>query len=1142
MPIFIRYIKNGKIFDFLQNLIYHLEMKCPKCGYNIEDNASVCPKCKKVLKLHCPNCGSDSTSNTCKKCGFVIITKCHKCGKINPTINGTCTKCGFSTYTSASINSSNIDEFACVTVDFPNLDVFKKAFGPIKLFEKFKINLDNLIVNYTKTYNLKREIIDNTYIIRFNKSRTFIESAISAMEAAIEIQTLVTDLNTKLNKLTNKSLACNIAILKRDIYSKPSDYKSGFNIKLLYQHNDKSKILNRLQIITDSYIYNELSDKYALSALSAVMIKQTMVMFFELNLPKYIKVKKEDNKLKQSLQQRIEAIPEEDSQDSDLTNKAIPFNDIICSFLTTENINFSDVICNKIKNNLKNIISVKKNTDFSFDMFRLISNISRVKQYKNIISVNCNDRMLNSPYGLFSEILNQIYKFNQVSGLVESNDYTAIKDDDSGFIKSLISLSKRDFPHPEDCRYSLFDLFRTIFYNELKDCALIIDNAEKIDDTSLEFIQTILKDFSSVNTDIILIGSSAFSFHKNAQFLLRNICYTEIKLKRTKIKSIEKKYKNIFDVFSEMPYGELLIKNSEGNTTYVEAVVDYLFDKKILYYDNKKELKISKERDILIPTSIENVDYMRITKMQEDNPSAFVLLAELAFIGNCNASILPLLNFPKVMGIIKYLIDESLIFLNNGFIIVKNNEILINIFKSILSDEDIKKIAETIENNLYKRGMKYSLELELFRITDMRKEEFRTLQNLSEVSATLGDFSAYWNCCNQLLKMIDNHITEHSQEEIDKYKMQIYGNLANLLYKYTPEKIQNIAQILLEYLEKCGNDDEIVTLCNKMLQGCLISGNYSHALKLIHNILSRFPNKSINPAGDEFDVTFFMLTLVKIEILFSIGDLNDCAKAGEEILKLFTNINILDSRPEGVPEKQYNELIFDSFMFSGISKVLLLKNDLKTYLSNISNTISVGKKSTQIPECFEFLQKLENLLHGYNVETVEGNIYKNKFAFVLDKIILAFTKYSKEPEKFAKIIHKAKLHSASTKLRQFELFCDVMIGYSYLELNETEKASSIFYNVEKICTENGLKTVLYITWYLISLLKFREKEIDSAISIASDVSLKMEQSENSSDYLQFLFKELLKQLYLAKGANDKAEFCQKHINFLQMKYGLKVNN
>src|SRR5574344_106688 len=111
MPIFIRYIKNGKIFDFLQNLIYHLEMKCPKCGYNIEDNASVCPKCKKVLKLHCPNCGSDSTSNTCKKCGFVIITKCHKCGKINPTISGTCSKCGFSTYTSASINSSNIDEF-----------------------------------------------------------------------------------------------------------------------------------------------------------------------------------------------------------------------------------------------------------------------------------------------------------------------------------------------------------------------------------------------------------------------------------------------------------------------------------------------------------------------------------------------------------------------------------------------------------------------------------------------------------------------------------------------------------------------------------------------------------------------------------------------------------------------------------------------------------------------------------------------------------------------------------------------------------------------------------------------------------------------------------------------------------------------
>ena len=33
-------------------------MQCPKCHKTIEDNATVCPHCKRVLLLECPNCHS----------------------------------------------------------------------------------------------------------------------------------------------------------------------------------------------------------------------------------------------------------------------------------------------------------------------------------------------------------------------------------------------------------------------------------------------------------------------------------------------------------------------------------------------------------------------------------------------------------------------------------------------------------------------------------------------------------------------------------------------------------------------------------------------------------------------------------------------------------------------------------------------------------------------------------------------------------------------------------------------------------------------------------------------------------------------------------------------------------------------------
>ena len=145
-------------------------MECPKCGIEIDDKVLVCPNCKKVLRLECPICHTINKSNTCHKCGYIIISKCHKCGKINPTINGKCSKCGFDTNVSAILQDSNIDEFACVSIKFPNIKDLIPIFGSKKLYAKFNDKLNGLIYDYVKSIGLKRGLIEDTYIIRFNKN------------------------------------------------------------------------------------------------------------------------------------------------------------------------------------------------------------------------------------------------------------------------------------------------------------------------------------------------------------------------------------------------------------------------------------------------------------------------------------------------------------------------------------------------------------------------------------------------------------------------------------------------------------------------------------------------------------------------------------------------------------------------------------------------------------------------------------------------------------------------------------------------------------------------------------------------------------------------------------------------------------
>ena len=93
-------------------------MECPKCHSQIDDNQTVCPVCKKVLLLECPNCHALGTTPICEECGYTILTKCSKCSKIIPTDSKTCPKCGFATSISLANNECETDDFASLIVEF----------------------------------------------------------------------------------------------------------------------------------------------------------------------------------------------------------------------------------------------------------------------------------------------------------------------------------------------------------------------------------------------------------------------------------------------------------------------------------------------------------------------------------------------------------------------------------------------------------------------------------------------------------------------------------------------------------------------------------------------------------------------------------------------------------------------------------------------------------------------------------------------------------------------------------------------------------------------------------------------------------------------------------------------------------------
>lgn len=1115
-------------------------MECPKCNFEVDEKALICPNCKKVLKLVCPKCNTVNKANTCKKCGFVIITKCHQCGRVNQTINETCSKCGFSTYTSVAINSSNIDEFACLTIEFPNLADLKAVLGSIKLTDKFKANLDKLILNYTNLAGISREIIENVYVVRFNKDGSFATSAKNAVKAAIEIQNLITELNFKLYNAKNTLLQCNMAVLKRDIYSKPSEYKSGFDIKLIYNNPNELRLINCLQVITDSYIYEQVCDDFDLSTLTANFVKNEMMTFFELNLKKYIKIPKppDENADEAEVQNLaklnvldVDALEKEDEKNELYETNAINFNDLRCTFTKVKSLNLIPSIVNIFKQHKKKIVSVKGEKEFLPRTGKLLHQLENLNVFKNIYRVTCHDGIKYKPYGFFHELILGMYNFSISPKNFSNHKFEMFKEmDPSEFLKSLINLTERDFPHPEDVRYSLFDIFLEIF-RSMSDSLIYIENFEKIDDTSLEVLQLLFENFNDLNISYLITTNKASSLHKKSHFLLTDPNYIEISSSYTPFKEMigldVKRFEKVLDSY----YMIKVAQNTKGSVLYFRNAIDYLLEKKLLTVENGC-FAVANYENILIPASLDDLIKKRLKILAKDK-EVYRLLGLCLLIGPMiDLQTVRLFNIPNIQDLIKKLTALNYIYVYNNTVYIQNYNLYKENFISATPSDLKEVIADELLTIVFSSEIKHPAETVLYKILEQEKQEFIAWEKLSRLNASLGDFSAYLNCSVKFLKLLDRHVDEDSQKTIEEYKMEVYENISNLLYKYTPNEIYNITQTVLNNLEGMTDEKKVINLYNKMLQGCFIGGNYSYALDLIYKILSKFSDASINPADNNFNIKYFLISLVKIEVLFSIGNLKDCVESGEEILEVISSKNLSKLKPENLSEKEFEKVILDAMSFVAISKIMLLQDDLNDFITKVRNNVKHSDKK------FDLFFDLEKVVRGIRVEHPQNASENDKFSKIIASIVKAFNDGLDDYTKFADSIYQAKLHAKAQKLSQIELICDLLIGYSYFKLNQHKKASSIYYNVLETSTKNGLKFVTYLDWYFMSVLKFEQQDIEVAFGIANNAAIQLEKDHNAGDFIFFLFRILLSKILIAKNDTKSAELCLNDAKFIKDRYGL----
>lgn len=1127
-------------------------MECPKCGYEIDDKAMVCPNCKKVLKLACPICKTINTTNTCKKCGYVIINKCHNCGKINQTINKKCRKCGFDTEKSVILNEANSDDFVILTIDFPNINEMKDLFGSAKLLNKFKINLDKIIFDYTKSIGLRRQIINKTYVIRFDKDYTFNSSAATAVKAAIDILNLITAMNCKLTRKKNATVRCNMFLLKRNINDDPYNIDSGYNINLLNQvtKNKSDKILNTFQVLTDDQVTDSISGDYKVSPLNSVMIKNNMVMFYEVDLREFVKVEypDEDEDKEIEIPNFVQnMLIEQDKLDGEALNNldspgdpdaiydidTINFDEIQCEFMRTENIDVIFHILNKFQNIPKGIVAIKTAEMYKPYTIKVLNAAAETGKFNNIISLTCYDEMKYSPYSFFRELVSAIFEYTVSQKLFSTNDFSMFSSvDPDGLIKDLITLHRRnDNGDSMDKRHVYFEIFLTLL-QIIPKTLIFVEDFDKIDSSSYDVLKYLFESFEQLDISFLISYDKSFSLHKDCHFLLSKPYYTEITLKPTPFEKLieENKiyYRNILNNF----YFQRIAKYACGSILFIDIAMQYLIESGVFAADDDS-VEMINPKTIIIPSSLDKLVARRLNLLQDDVDTMKFLTSIVLLGTRIDMASIESLGYENKDEIIEKLANMGFIYQYNDCIYFPNYNLLRSNLLTTISKIYLTDVANELFDKVFDSSMPSPVKAYLYGLLEETDKEREQWEQLSDIDLSLGDFSAYLNSTEKVLELLDKNTDPEQLERLEDYKQNLYKNIAQNLYEYIPDKTSGIALSALKNLEKSKDTDQIILLCNKMINGSLFMGNYNHALELTHKVLSLLPPSSINPADPNFNTYFFLMSVIHIQILFNIGALVDCLDIGYKVLNVISNDTISVLKPDYMSEDDFKSLIVDSAGYVALANVLLLYGNVGEFLNILRGEINF------VPESYNLFIVLEQLIHGKSVSNLNFNISDNdRFGHTILALINSFVNFNGDYNIFAENIYKAKLAAKHFRLYQLELFADLMVGYSYMELNSFKKANSIIYKIIKETNNNGMTTLLYVAWYVMSLLHLKENKYDVAFGIINNSLIQLEKNNSTSEYLLMLFKYNMYKVMMFKKDYEKANICIAQANYVAQKYGV----
>lgn len=1070
-------------------------MHCPKCKTEVDDNISICPTCKKVLQVECPNCHALGQSAVCEECGYTVLVKCSKCSRINPIEKVNCSKCGFSLATSLAYQECENDDFAAIVITFENLKNIKKSLKKQSAYEKFLLKVEKIIMAQLKNVEVRTITYKNSYVVNFNKELSLATSSNKAVRLALKIINAFVDLNMKLWNNLENPLGLKLRLVKKESTELLDYPKYKVNVKQLRAKAQK-KYLKGLYLEMDQHVWEQINKSYKTDSLYTVDKDGVPIMFYELILDDYV-LPPQKGMDEAPYEAKLHSVQKNVSEEEDKDLRSFNIFDINakCAFEQSTAVELIDKLKSiNLKKNGK-IITIKSNKDNAIDANEII------KFYKqndyNVISVCCTEITSYTPWGFFQNVFKDFFALPRCNEFINPQKINPVVLQKYKKILDLILSKPVKASMYEDARFAYMEMFGE-FLGALNNTVIVVEGIEFLDDTSLQTLSLYFDKFKKVIPNFVFINNTSTVMHSKIKGLLRTSLYTEISLKRSSFNSMVSALNKDLTIFKDSFYYEKIQENCRGSLLYFENAIEYLKEIGVIIDFNNKYM-VKDSISVILPKGLESLYKTRI-KNYGKKQDISLILAYSVFLGpRLDFTTLSALKINDIQNNAKVLVESNLARVENDVLYINNYSTVAPAIKSILKQDVrvylVKNILANIGKSLDDASMAFLME-----VLGVHKEHYLTLWKNSQFAIKTGDYDAYLKNCLAFLSLVDKIKANISPEELEQDKKDVYNNILMCLYAYSPEKIYFIENILLMDAIKEGDNEKIIKLSNLMLQGALISSNYTDALGLLHNILSRTPNATWYVDG-KVNTKFVLLSLVNIEILYNIGDYRACVQIGNELLNVLKAEILEEVKPVSFSLGLFISHILETLRLVCFAKIYLHDNDLEEFFEKIKQALDVEYEDKMaIYAIKNFLARKE-----YEQEDLES---ATPFSKVVYLILQECSSLKDDYKTFAQNIYQAKLLAVDIHQEDLSSLCDMLIAFAYFKAGQDEKAESIFYDILNSSDKNALFNTLLLSKYFIALLKLSKSQKAEALQLVNDALALLQKFDNQSRIMFVLFEKM----------------------------------